>query len=137
MMRPDVGGRSPPRQLNIVDLPAPFGPISPTISPSPTLIDASETARKPPNCFVTALASSSMTALLAGRNAVGKDAAEAMHEIENAARVTARDEHNRAAIEDVSQTRPLDAEIRVRGRNQWVDPACANPRLPQHAGHAG
>src|SRR3954451_6933175 len=136
MMRPDVGGRSPPRQLNIVDLPAPFGPISPTISPSPTLIDASETARKPPNCFVTALASSSMTALLAGRNAVGKDAAEAMHEIENAARLKSRDEQNRAAIEDVSQTRALAAEIRVRDGLQWGQDERAKHRAEQRAGPA-
>ena len=34
---PDVGVTSPVRQLKNVVLPAPLGPISPTISPSPTV----------------------------------------------------------------------------------------------------
>src|SRR3954453_5757414 len=118
MMRPDVGGRSPPRQLNIVDFPAPFGPISPTISPSSMLIDASETARKPPNCFVTALASSSMAAVLARRSGFREKPARAIDEIEKAARFKSGDEQDRAAIEDVSQSRSFAAKIRVRQRLQ-------------------
>src|SRR5436305_9549201 len=104
-MRPEVGGRSPLRQLNIVDLPAPFGPMSPTISPSATLIDASDTAWKPPNCFVTALASSSMRTLLGSGQALSHEPAHALDEIENAAGLESRNEQDRTAIQDVSEAR--------------------------------
>ena len=59
---PEVGGRSPVRQLKKVDLPAPLGPIRPSISPSSTATDASSTALKAPNALVTLRASSSMAA---------------------------------------------------------------------------
>src|SRR5258708_22665541 len=60
MTRPLVGTRSPTRQLKKVDLPAPFGPISPTISPSPTARSAFDSAMKLPKARDTACASSSM-----------------------------------------------------------------------------
>jgi hypothetical protein len=43
--------------LNSVVLPAPFGPIRPVIDPSSILIEASSTARTPPNCLETDLTS--------------------------------------------------------------------------------
>ena len=43
-----VLGTKPPMAFISVDLPAPLVPISPTISPAPTSIDTSSTARMPP-----------------------------------------------------------------------------------------
>src|SRR5438876_4600040 len=43
----------PVTRLKSVVLPAPFGPISPTISPASTSSDTSSTATMPPNRFVT------------------------------------------------------------------------------------
>src|ERR1700735_4725978 len=57
---PVVGSVSPARQLKKVDLPAPFGPIRPTISPWSTAKFAPATARKSPNAFATFSASSRM-----------------------------------------------------------------------------
>ncbi len=45
---PEVGLKMPASDLSVVVLPAPFGPISPTISPAPTLNDRSSTAVKLP-----------------------------------------------------------------------------------------
>src|SRR5579864_2281538 len=47
--RPAVGARNPVTRLKSVVLPAPFGPISPTISPSRTVNETPSTARSPPN----------------------------------------------------------------------------------------
>ncbi len=60
MTRPALGTRSPTRQLKKVDLPAPFGPMRPMISPSPTVRSAPDSARKLPKSRETACASSSM-----------------------------------------------------------------------------
>src|SRR5713226_5125418 len=60
MTRPLVDARSPTRQLKKVDLPAPFGPINPMISPSPTTRSAFDSAMKLPKARDTACASSSM-----------------------------------------------------------------------------
>jgi hypothetical protein len=54
-MRPDVAGSRREMKLNSVVLPAPFGPIKATTSPALTAIDTSETARKPPNDFDSAI----------------------------------------------------------------------------------
>src|ERR1700727_3142175 len=59
---PEVGMVSPARQLKKVDLPAPFGPIRPMISPLSTARSAPDTARKLPNAFDTFFASSSIGA---------------------------------------------------------------------------
>ncbi len=45
-----VDGQKPPMAFIRVDLPAPLVPISPTISPSATWIEAPSTARMPPKC---------------------------------------------------------------------------------------
>src|SRR5258708_31083929 len=57
---PEVGGRSPVRQLKKVDLPAPFGPIRPRISPCSKVTEAASTALKLPKALVTSHASRSM-----------------------------------------------------------------------------
>src|SRR5580704_9988245 len=102
-MRPPVGSVSPARQLKKVDLPAPLGPIRPMISPSSTVRSAPDTARKLPNAFETLVASSSMGAPPALRP-------DAMPEIEQAARLEARDQDDDAAIENVGETRAAAAE---------------------------
>ena len=50
---PPVGLRLPARRLNSVVLPAPFGPISPTMSPRSTDSETPSTAVMPPKCFDT------------------------------------------------------------------------------------
>ena len=47
-IEPWVGGSTPAIRLNNVDLPAPLGPIRPTISPRPTEIETSLLAIRPP-----------------------------------------------------------------------------------------
>src|SRR5882757_11008845 len=57
---PDVDKRSPVRQLKKVDLPAPFGPIRPRMSPCSRVTEAASTALKLPKALVTSRASRSM-----------------------------------------------------------------------------
>src|SRR6266851_4083510 len=56
-MVPAVGGRKPLRRLKQVVFPAPFGPMSPTISPSSTARSTRLTAASPPKYFVRFCAS--------------------------------------------------------------------------------
>src|SRR5258708_19481561 len=51
-MVPVVGRRKPDKRLKHVVLPAPFGPMRPTISPSSTVRPTWLTAASPPKCFV-------------------------------------------------------------------------------------
>src|SRR5579871_2278245 len=90
---PVVGMVSPARQLKKVDLPAPFGPISPMISPSATDKSAPATARKLPNSLETFVASSSMRASPAFRR-------EAVPQVEQTARFETRDDDDDAAVEN-------------------------------------
>src|SRR6185312_14657075 len=95
---PVVTGMSPAIQLKKVDLPAPFGPIRPMISPVSTVRSAPATARKLPKAFETFFASSSMAPPPPlGRNPVP--------EIEQAPGLEAGDKDNDAAVENISQTR--------------------------------
>src|SRR5450432_850520 len=57
-IEPCVGGSTPAIRLNSVDLPAPLGPISPTISPRPTDIEMLLLAIRPPKRCQTPLVSS-------------------------------------------------------------------------------
>src|SRR6202030_1596940 len=92
-MRPAVGNVSPARQLKKVDLPAPFGPIRPMISPSSTARSAPDTARKLPNAFDTFLASSSIGPPPPLRH-------EAIPQLEQAARFEACDHDDDPAIKN-------------------------------------
>src|SRR5215475_8654869 len=99
-MRPEVGGMSPATQLKKVDLPAPFGPISPTISPSLTSRLAFDSATKLPKLRETSRALSSM----AHRDAF-TPAQPALRylapQIEQPARLEPRQDHDDAAVKDV------------------------------------
>src|ERR1700730_4620364 len=55
-MEPAVGGKSPVTQLNIVVLPAPFGPISANTLPGSTSKLTLSTATRPPKRLVTSTA---------------------------------------------------------------------------------
>src|SRR5262245_10226084 len=50
--RPEVGRSTPVRQLNRVDFPAPFGPMTARISPGATASETWLRAVRPPNCTV-------------------------------------------------------------------------------------
>src|SRR5437016_11197266 len=97
---PAVGARSPERQLKNVDLPAPFGPIRPMMSPSSTSRSASDTARKLPNVCVTRRASSSMAHLRRRRPPL---LVEPLPKLEQTARLETRQQQDDAAVEDVGQ----------------------------------
>src|SRR5262245_22340434 len=58
-MVPDVGRRKPDKRLKQVVLPAPLGPMRPTISPSSTLRPTWFTAARPPKYLVRLRASRS------------------------------------------------------------------------------
>ena len=60
---PRVIGSTPVTRLNVVDLPAPLGPMRPTISPDLTWKLTSLTATRPPNSLRTACTSSSNSPL--------------------------------------------------------------------------
>src|SRR5215472_3820344 len=90
---PEVGAVSPARQLKKVDLPAPFGPIRPMISPSATVRSALRTAKKLPNALEMPFASSSMA-----RPPLHRDA---MPELVETTRLEARQQHDDAAIDDI------------------------------------
>src|SRR4030067_119020 len=60
MIGPLVTGRTPVMRWKTVELPAPFGPMRPTISPSSTWMSKSPTAFSPPNLFVSPLISRSI-----------------------------------------------------------------------------
>src|ERR1044072_8379135 len=89
-MRPVVGSVSPARQLKKVDLPAPFGPISPMISPWSMERLAPATARRLPNVFDTFSALSSMRPL-------SEFWRDAVPQLMQPARLEARDQYDDAA----------------------------------------
>src|SRR5580658_6733811 len=126
-MRPAVGKVSPARQLKKVDLPAPFGPIRPMISYSSTARSAPDTARKLPNAFETFFASSSIGAPPALRH-------DAIPQLEQAARLEARDHDDDAAVEDIRQSRAAAAEPGVGRDLQRNQDQSADERTEQHAG---
>src|SRR5262245_14562799 len=130
MILPSVGTVSPARQLKKVDLPAPFGPISPTISPSATDRSAWRTAKKLPNALETLCASRSIFAPPAPR-------CDALPQLEQSSRFVARNEHDDPTVENERETRAAAAEPGVgrslqRNQNQCTDErAVKSPRSAQ------
>src|SRR4051794_1141873 len=107
---PEVGERSPVRQLKKVDLPAPFGPMRPRISPAFTATEAESTALKAPKTLVMPRASSSI-----GRCSVDwAPAPTALHQSEQAAWLEARDQRYNGAVQDEGQPGAAAAEEVVR-----------------------
>src|SRR5271169_1320328 len=126
---PVVGMVSPARQLKNVDLPAPFGPISPIMSPSSTARSAPRTARNSPNALETLVASSSTQS----SPQIGRDSAP---EIEQAAGLEARDQHDDAAVKNVGQPGAAAAEQAVGRGLQRNEDQRADRRAEQGAGAA-
>src|ERR1044071_4729268 len=125
-MVPVVTGMSPAMQLKKVDLPAPFGPIRPIMSPDSTERSAPATARKLPNALETFFASSSMAA----PPSLGR---EAVPQIEQAARFETRDDDDDAAIENVSEARATAAEPGVGSGLEWNEDQRAEQRAVERA----
>src|SRR5262249_10638585 len=111
-IRPAVGGMSPATQLKNVDLPAPFGPISPTISPSSTYRFALASAPKRPKLRETSRALSSM-AHLDGFAPAQPALRYLAPQVEQPARLKPGQDHDDAAVEDVGQPRAAAAKQRV------------------------
>src|SRR5476649_143778 len=99
---PDVERRSPVRQLKKVDLPAPFGPIRPRISPCSSVTEAASTALKLPKAFVMLRASRSMRRScrrIGACRLVVSPRPEPVDQSENAARLKPRDQHDDGAVD--------------------------------------
>src|SRR4051794_2459334 len=126
MMRPVVGSASPARQLKKVDLPAPFGPIRPMISPSSMDRSAPATARRLPNVFDTFSALSSTAPPEFRRDAVPH--------LMQPAGLEARDDNDDAAVEDIREARAAAAEPGVGGGLQRNENQRADQRPVQRPG---
>src|SRR5437867_4629036 len=99
---PEVASRSPVRQLKKVDLPAPFGPIRPRMSPCSSVTLAASTALKLPKALVTSRASRSIGCSLGrgcgfGHLAFGP---QPVDQGQYAAWLEARDDHDDGAIDN-------------------------------------
>src|SRR5579859_2035807 len=123
-MRPPEGARSPAMQLKKVDLPAPLGPIRPTISPASTESEASASATKPPKAFETSWVSSS----------TGDSRGETAPELQHPAGLEAREDHDDAAVEDEREAAAAAAEPAIRGTLQRHEDECADQRTVERAG---
>src|SRR5579883_528158 len=138
MIRPRVGARSPATQLKKVDLPAPFGPIRPTISPAATVRLASLSARKPPKARLTFCASSSTGFLRRWRRrqALRREPAQLRPQLDDAARLEPGDQHDDAAIDHVGEAAAARAEPGVGRALQRDQYDGADDRAIERAGAA-
>src|SRR5882724_13494253 len=112
---PEVAARSPVRQLKKVDLPAPFGPIRPRMSPCSSVTDARSTALKLPKALVTSRASRSMACSRRdhGFLRLAAPVPQPLDQSEDAAGLEARDQQDDRAIDDECEARALAAEQAV------------------------
>src|SRR5262247_2268906 len=92
-------------QLNSVVLPAPLGPISPTISPASMVSDTSRLASRPPKRFVEASRLSSAGIAL-GRHRPPPAEPAAPRQREQPGRPKRRDHHDDEAIDDQVDAAP-------------------------------
>src|SRR3984885_13267578 len=108
---PEVALRSPVRQLNSVDFPAPFGPIKPRISPCSSVTDAASTALKLPKALVTSRASRSMGGSRRGCRIrlFAAPRPNPLDQIDDAARLETRDQHDDGAVHHEGEARTLAA----------------------------
>src|ERR1039458_10576053 len=135
-MLPPVGVRSPATQLKNVDLPAPFGPISPTISPSVTSRLAPESASSAPKLRETFCALRSMRFCRCNVGAMSTARHHAMPQIEQPARLVPRQQNNNTAVDNVSEARSSPAIERIGHSLQWHQDHCADQWPEQTAGAA-
>src|SRR6188472_440188 len=123
--RPAVGIVSPAMQLKNVDLPAPFGPMRPTISPSTTVKSASRTAMKLPKAFEIFSALKSMLASQMRRDAIPQ--------LVHSSRLEPCQKHDNSAVKNVGQARAAAAEPGVCRRLQRDEHKGADERAKQRA----
>src|SRR3954453_10279455 len=135
---PEVDNRSPVRQLNSVDLPAPLGPIRPRMSPCSSVTEALSTALKLPNAFVRSRASRSMGGSLRndGFRRFAALRPQPVDQGQNAAGLEPRDQDNDRAIDHECQSRTLAAEQVVGNLLQRHQDRGADQRPEQQAGAA-
>src|ERR1700733_3120185 len=110
---PDVDKRSPVRQLKKVDLPAPFGPIRPRMSPCSSVTEAASTALKLPNALVTSRASRSMRSFprrLGPQHLAASPGPDPLDQHQYAARLKPRNQHDDRTIKHEGQAGPLAAQ---------------------------
>src|ERR1700731_2088976 len=132
-IRPALGGMSPATQLKKVDLPAPFGPINPTISPSSTSRFAFASATKLPKLRETSRALSSMThrdGFAPARPALRGAAPQ----VEQPAGLEPRQDDDDAAVENVGEPGAAAAEQRIGDGLQRNEDHGAEQRPEQGAG---
>src|SRR5216683_208466 len=133
---PDVDRMSPVRQLKKVDLPAPFGPIRPRMSPCSSVTEAASTALKLPKAFVTARASRSMAGSCRDRCVLrlrtpGPQPLDQRHD---AARLKPRDQHDDRAVDDKGEAGALAAQQIVGDFLQRHQDRRADQRSEQQPG---
>ena len=102
-------GSTPVTRLKMVDLPAPFGPIRPTISPARTWKLTSLTATRPPNSL-RAARTSSTTSPCGGLARAGSGAASAQSTLRRDARQRRVDEGPEAVARVLQHQHEQDAE---------------------------
>src|SRR5215218_9627216 len=133
---PEVAARSPVRQLKKVDLPAPFGPMRPRMSPCSSVTLAVSTALKLPKALVMSRASRSIGCSPHrgfGRLAPGP---QPVDQRQNPAGLEARDDDDDGAVDDEGQSRPLAAQQIVGDFFQRHQDRGAHQRPEQQAGAA-
>src|SRR5205814_8354673 len=135
-MRPELGARSPATQLKNVDLPAPFGPISPTISPAATSSVAPESAMKLPKLRVTSRALSSMALCRRFLPAARRAMRQPPPQVDEPARLEPGQHHDDAAVQDIGEAGPAAAEQRIRHGLQRDQDDGAEQRAEQGPGAA-
>src|SRR5882757_6299254 len=135
---PEVASRSPVRQLKKVDLPAPFGPIRPRISPCSSMTLAASTALKLPKAFVTSRASRSMGGSRRKRflRRLAAPGELPVDQRQYAAGLEARDQHDDRAIHDEGQAGALATEHAVGNFLQRHQDRSSDQRSEQQAGAA-
>src|SRR6185312_13989025 len=131
-MRPSLGRRSPAMQLKKVDLPAPLGPMRPTISPLSTWRSAPATALKLPKALATFSALSSTAVLWAAVEA----RRQAVPQLQEPARLEAGDQHDNRAIYNVGEARAAAAKPGIGGGLQRHQDDRAQERPEQGPGAA-
>src|SRR5258708_4500788 len=135
---PEVDDSSPVRQVKKVDLPAPFGPIRPRMSPGSSVTEAASTARKLPKAFVTSRASRSMGRSRCNRRLRRSTAPRPnpLDQRQNAARLEARNQHDDGAVDDEGEAGALAAEQIVGDLLQRHQDRSTDQRSEQQSGTA-
>src|SRR5262249_8925754 len=137
---PEVAARSPVRQLKKVDLPAPFGPIRPRISPCSSVTEAPSTARKLPKALVISRASRSMAGSRGRRSRrfarLGAALEDAVSERQQPAGLEAGDQHDDRTVNHEGEPRALPAELAIGDFFQRHEDRRAHQRTEYKTGAA-